>query len=157
LSFPAGQTVRAIDVPITQDSTPESAESFTVTLSNPSAGVAIGDGTGTVVIGANDGDPTSLPNVSAPPDTIVGEGDGSVDLAVSLSSPGINPVKVLYTTTDSSAAWTKNSCNADYLGTNGALTFAPGETTKVVRVDVFDCSDAALEGYESFAFDLSLP
>src|SRR5262249_42452177 len=40
LSFPAGQTVRTIDVPITQDSTPESAESFTVTLSNPSAGVA---------------------------------------------------------------------------------------------------------------------
>src|SRR5206468_797860 len=42
-----------------------------------------------------------------------------------------------------------------YIGVSGTLTFAPGETTKVVRVDLNDCGTAV--PLESFTFDLSSP
>ena len=48
------------------------------------------------------------------------------------------------------------SCNtADYVTTSGSLNFAPGETTKVVRVQLLDCPD--VEGLVSFRFTLSAP
>ena len=37
---------------------------------------------------------------------------------------------------------------------SGTLTFAPGETTKVVRVDLNDCG---LSGFRAFTFGLSSP
>src|SRR5207245_11230662 len=73
------------------------------------------------------------PGISAPADVIVGEGDGHVDLVVSLSAPGLSPVSVNYATANSSAG-AGFSCNADYIGVSGTLNFAVGETTKVVRV-----------------------
>ena len=74
-----------------------------VSLSNP-VNATISDGTGTVVIGASAAIPVASPSVSAPPDVIVGEGDGYVDLPVRLSAPGTNPVSVVYTTTSSTAS-----------------------------------------------------
>jgi hypothetical protein len=41
-----------------------------------------------VVIGAHDAIAVATPAISAPADVIVGEGDGYLDLAVSLSAPG---------------------------------------------------------------------
>ena len=46
------------------------------------------------------------------------------------------------------------SCDAEYVGVSGTLTFAPGETTKVVRVDLNDCG---LPNPGTFTFNLSSP
>ncbi len=70
----------------------------------------------------------------------MGEGDGFVDLAVRLSAPGTDAVSVDYATANSSAG-SVTACNGDYIGVAGTLNFAPGETTKVVRVDIDDCND----------------
>lgn len=40
LTFAAGETSKAISIPLTNDGVPEAAEAFTVTLSNPAGGVA---------------------------------------------------------------------------------------------------------------------
>ena len=64
VSFAAGETSKTITVNVAGDSTVESAENFTVTLSNPSAGTAIGTAaaTGTIL---ND-DSTTTPTGPLP-------------------------------------------------------------------------------------------
>jgi chitinase len=151
LSFAPGQTVKTLSIPITDDDAAEPAERFTVGLSNP-GNATIADGAGTVTIGASDGATSNLPGISAPPDTVVGETDGYVDLPVRLSAASPNTVTVSYTTANSSAG-AGNGCNSDYVGTSGALNFAPGETTKVVRVEVLNCNPA--EPFRSFLLTLS--
>ena len=93
LSFAAGQTVKTVVVPII-DNGPKPSRNFVLTLSNPTGGASIADGTGTIVIGASAADPVATPGISAPPDVVVGEADGYVDLAVRLSAPGQSPVSV---------------------------------------------------------------
>jgi hypothetical protein len=154
LSFSPGQTVGTVVIPITNDTALEQAESFRVTLANP-LHATIGDATGTVVIGGNDGAHIAQPRVSVGPDLVAGEGDGYVDLPVRLSAPGQSVVTVAYNLTDSTAAagsdydCTTPGCN------NGTLTFAPGETTKTVRVDVHN--DVTAERMETFLLNLSAP
>ena len=93
----------------------------------------MGRDTGIVTIGASDGLATGAPAVSAGPDAVVSEGDGWIDLPVTLFAPGIGPVSVFYTTANA-GAFGGSACNADYVGDSGTLTFLPGETTKVVRI-----------------------
>ena len=93
------------------------------------------------------------PEISAPPDQLVGEADGYVDLPVTLSAPGTGQVTVAYQTPGTTAAGS-NSCG-DYVNASGTLTFAPGETTKTVRVEI--CDDTFKEGLESFSLSLSSP
>jgi hypothetical protein len=81
------------------------------------------------------------PGVSAPPDVVVGEADGYVDLPVTLSAPGSSPVSVSYTTTNSTAVGS-TGCPYNYVGVSGTLNFPVGVTTQVVRVDLLDCNVA---------------
>src|SRR5206468_8584621 len=62
LNFADGQDTAFIDVPINDDSTFEPAENFTITLTNPGGGAALGSpATQTVTIYDNDGTaPTGL-------------------------------------------------------------------------------------------------
>ncbi len=145
LTFAPGETAKTIAVPIADDATAEPAENFTLNLTSPS-NATISDATGVVTIGASDAPAAASPAISAPPDQLVGEGDGYVDLAVRLSAPSASPVTVKYRTVqDSAGAY-------DFAYVEGTLTFAPGETTKVVRVDIEE--DGFEEGLESFSLEL---
>src|SRR5262249_44806217 len=57
--------------------------------------------------------------------------------------------------TANSTAGTGTTCSSDpdYVSVSGTLTFAPGETTKVVRVEILDCTPTG--GLASFRFNLS--
>ena len=156
LQFLVGQTVQNIVVPITNDADPESSERFTVTLSSPTGGGTIvnGDRSATVVIGASDAGTVTTPAISAPPDVVVGEADGYVDLPITLSAPTNGLVTVMYAIQPIGAA-SDVHCTADFTGNNNIkITFLPNETTKVVRTDLLDCPD--IEGIESFQLSLSL-
>ena len=153
LSFAPGETAKTVEIQIADDADDELSERFMLGLSTPS-GATISDGTGTVVIGASDADASSSPSLSAPADLVLGEADGFIDLVVSLSEPGQQQVSVNYSTFNASAG-SANSCNGDYLGHAGSITFAPGETTKAVRVQILECADA--EGFEAFTLALSTP
>ena len=97
---------------------------------------------------------TSNPDIFAPPDLIVGESGGHVDLTVTLSDQGDSQVSVHYTTADSTATQgTVCGNGADYLIASGTLIFEPGETTKTVPVQIVDCPN--VEPFEAFTFNLS--
>ena len=75
-------------------------------------------------------------------------GSKTVDFAVMLSTPGTLPVTVDYNTVDGTAG-----AGADYQSTSGTLTFAPGETARLVTVII--TGDTLDEPNETFFLHLS--
>ena len=155
LTFGPGETAENVTVPIIDRTGTAPTRRFTVTLSSPTAATIV-DGTGVVTIGASGATPLALPDISAPPDVVVGEADGYVTLPVTLSAPGTKTVSVKYQTTNSTAL-SSTGCDYNYVGVSGTLIFVPGETTEVVRVDLLNCDLSTKIGFRSFTFNLSTP
>ncbi len=155
LSFAPGQTVQNITIPIT-DTGAKPTEILEISLSD-ATNATIADATGVVVIGASSSSAAPQPALSAPADVGVDEGVGYVDLPVRLSTPGQSTVTVAYATANGTAFTSSARCNngSDYVGTNGTLSFGPGETTKVVHVQVLDCTD--IDPNQTFSFTLTAP
>ncbi|MGZ6974295.1 MAG: Calx-beta domain-containing protein, partial [Acidimicrobiia bacterium] len=144
LTFAPGQTVATVTVPIVNRVSPATARSFSVVLSSPTNAAIIG-GTGVVTIGASGGSNVATPFVFAPPNTVVGEADGWVDLPVTLSAPSASLVTVAY-------AVPGGGCNNLNQGSSGTVSFTPGVVLKVVRVQINDCQVA---GKSFFTLTLS--
>ncbi len=149
LTFAAGETSKVVRVQVSGDTAVEGNETLTLTLSSPT-GATIADGTavGTII---ND-DTASLPTLSVA-DATVSEGNSGVeDLAftVSLSAAATGPVTVAYATSNGTA-----TAGSDYTAASGTLTFAAGETSKVVHIQV--SGDTAVEGNETLTLTLSSP
>ena len=145
LRFAPGETERAIRVLVHGDETPEPDETFTVTLSGAvnaeleSAGAA----TGTIV-----NDDTAV--LAIVPAVSVLEGDGGSTEAVftvTLSPASELPASARYVTAAGTA-----TAGTDYEETGGTLTFAPGETERMIRVPVY--GDETLEADETFTVTL---
>jgi hypothetical protein len=86
-------------------------------------------------------------------DASVTEGQGAtvpVTFELSLSSPSEEPITVDYATADGTGV-----APDDYVATSGTLTFAPGETTQSVSVDVV--GDTQPEAHERFRLVLQDP
>ena len=109
---PPARRRRRSSIPITDDGEREPTESFALNLSNPTL-ATIADSSGIAAIGASDGTAASQPRILAPADAIVGEADGFVDLVVSLSAAGPEPVTVDYADCNSTAG-AGNACNGDF-------------------------------------------
>jgi hypothetical protein len=146
LTFASGEQIKTITVPIVDDAIPELTEQYFVNLSNPQgATIADGQGIGTIL----DNDPAKV-SIN---DVTVTEGDtGTVPatFTVSISAPRSTTTSVKYTTSNGSAA-----AGSDYVAGSGTVTFAPGETSKPVTVDVI--GDLIDEPTETFNVDLSNP
>ena len=85
--------------------------------------------------------------------TAAGESAGFVDIVVTLDAASTNQVTVAYDTVNATANY--HSSVPDYQRANGTLVFAPGETSKTVRVNVV--SNTVAEATELFWFELSSP
>ena len=138
---------KTITVNITSDTTVEGDETFTVTLSNPSAGAILGSGsTATITIADDDGARLQFGPISA----AVSE-RGSIGLSVRRTGPASGAVSVDYATTSGSA-----TAGLDYTSASGTLRWGDGDSSsKTVTVDITD--DTAVEGDETFTADLSNP
>ena len=147
LTFAPGDTVKTVIVDITDDSAPEPFERFNLTLSSPT-NATIADGRGVVVIGASDATKVAQPGMSVA-DVTVGEADGYLDMVVSLSAPGLDRVTANFTTGSVTAGIN------DFSGFSGQVTFASGQTTRVLRIEFKN--DATPEPYETFNFTISSP
>jgi Calx-beta domain len=144
LSFTPGQTTETVDVHVRGDVLDEFDETFGVALSNL-LNVTAGDvtGTGTIV----DDDP--LPTVSIG-DVTLAEGDTGVttaSLPVTLSAPSGKSITVDYTSADVTAT------AADHTAVSGTVSFAPGQTSATVDVDIH--GDTTYENDETFGVALS--
>ena len=95
-------------------------------------------------------DPVPPPGLSVADATVVEGNSGSHDLAftVTLSAAATSPVTVAYATANGTA-----TAGSDYAALAGTLTFAAGETSKVVHVQV--SGDTAVEANETLTLALS--
>ena len=143
LTFAPGETLRTVTVELLDDAVDEPTETFTIRLSSPgNAGIATGSAQGTVL--DDDGAPQLAVRGGS-----AREGE-TLDFAVTVAGSRSEVVRVSYATRDGTAR-----AGADYTAVSGALTFAPRESRKSVRVALLD--DASYEGDESFRLVLSSP
>ncbi len=97
LAFAPGETVKTVNVPITNDAAAEGDERFDLVLSSP-VGATLPDPRGTAVIAANDQTAVATPVISAD-NLMVGEADGFAEFVVRLSGPSNNTVTVSHSAT----------------------------------------------------------
>ena len=151
LTFAAGETAKTVTVQVNGDTTAEPNETFTVNLANAvgSATIADAQGVGTIV---NDDQVVIVPpsRISIT-DVTTAEGNAgqtAFQFTVSLDAAHSAPITVDFTTADGTA-----TAPGDYAATNGTLTFAPGEISKTVTVQVN--GDTRKESNETFTVNLS--
>ena len=150
LSFAPGQTSKTISVPIVGNTLAEGSENFTLNLSNPTnATISDAQAVGTII----DNDLASvLPQLSIN-DVIVTEGDNGTSNAVftvNLSTASTQAINVNYATANGTA-----TAGSDYTATSNTLSFAPGQTSKTITVQVN--GDTLDEVNETFTLNLSSP
>ena len=146
VTIPAGQTSRSFTIAVTGDRLAEPTEIFTVNLSAPVNG-GITDGQGICTILDNE------PRISIG-DVTKKEGNGNGNktvqftFTVTLSAAYDQAVTMSYRTVDGTATTGDN----DYIAKTSTLTFAPGETSKTITIEVK--SDNRSEADEVFYVDL---
>lgn len=148
LTFNPGEISKTVTVQVLGDTLDEPNETFFVRLGNPSTGVFIGQITGTGTILDDDTAPTL-----AIANTAVSEGNAGSQTAtftVTLSAVSGTAVTVNYATGNDTAV-----APTDYTATSGSLTFAPGETQKIINVTIN--GDTTDEADETFLVTLSNP
>lgn len=145
LTFAPGETTKTITVPINPDAIDELDETFVANLSNAiNATITDSQGSGTIT----DDDP--MPSLSIG-DAAVLEGNAgqtSMTFTVTLSTTSSRTISVAFVTSDNTA-----TAPIEYSANSGSLTFAPGETTKMINVQVQ--GDVLDETHETFFVNLS--
>jgi len=144
LTFAPGETSKTITVMANGDRVAEANENFSVNLTSATSAVILNSSsTGTII------DDEPRVRIS---DVTKAEGKrGQTTLftfTVTLSTAYDQPVTVSYKTTDGTATTSNN----DYVAQTGTLTFAPGETTKTITIEVK--GDSKKETDEYFYLDL---
>ena len=128
-----------------------------VTLAIVVGGIAMGSGA--AVAAPAQSAAVASPGIYAPPDVVVGEADGHVDLPVTLDAPGQGTVTVGYSVSNETAFGGRTSCvdsNDAFVNPgNGTLTFAPGVTSQTVQVALLNCHLSLTSGFLTFRFTLS--
>ena len=150
VTFADGATTATAAVPITQDTVFEGNETFTAMLTAPTNGAVVGT-TGTTTVTITDDD--TAPTVTVA-DAMVAEGNTgttALTFTVTLSNASTQTVTVTADTTDGTA-----TAGTDYTALTGqTVTFAPGETSKTITVNV--TGDTTFEADETFTLALSAP
>ncbi|MFN7140147.1 MAG: Calx-beta domain-containing protein, partial [Limisphaerales bacterium] len=145
--FAPGETNKPVSIEVLGDLLDEPNESYYVNLSSPTnATLADNQGLGTII----DNDPAPAMAIS---DTSVVEGNsGTTNAAflVTLSSPSGFNVSASYSTSNGTAV-----SSSDYIAISGAVSFAAGETNKIILVQVR--GDLTNELDEVFYVNLSNP
>ncbi|RAK58132.1 Calx-beta domain-containing protein [Phenylobacterium deserti] len=153
VSFAAGESSKLITVEVAGDTTFETDEGFTVTLSDPSGGPIITQATAVGSIVNDDGAPTSLSLAATSASQMEGN-SGSTAFTFTVTRSG----DLSMTTT---ADWTVSGSGsaaadaADFGGSlpSGQVSFAPGESSQVITLNV--AGDTAFEPDEGFTVTLS--
>jgi hypothetical protein len=148
---------KTFTIPVTGDTTHESDETISITLSSATNGAIIG-GTNpaTLTITNDDAAPTLSIN-----DVNVSEGDsGTTAFTFTVTKSGATELasQVNYATADgatSPAAGGASCVGADYLSASGTLNFTAAQTQQTVIVNV--CGDTSSETDETFFVNLSIP
>jgi hypothetical protein len=153
VTFAAGETSQTVTVLVSGDATVELDEGFTVTLSNASAGLALGSTTASGTILNDDKSTVSIAALSATKP----EGNSGTTFytfAITLDQAGVAGQSVNWSVTGAGA---HAADGADFGGAlpAGSVSFAAGEISKVISIAV--AGDPAVEFDEGFKVTLSDP
>lgn len=160
LNFAIGETTKSITVTVNGDLVVEPTETFTVNLTG-ATGATIADPSGLGTITTDDATPTlSINDISLAEGTPTGFGSSTTafTFTVTLSAASSVPVEVTYATANGTATGGTSLFlgGVDYQSVAGTLlTFAPGQTTKNVTINVK--ADATKEELETFVVNLTAP
>jgi probable HAF family extracellular repeat protein len=144
LTFAPGETSKTITVQVIGDRLPEPNETFDVYLNNPTNAWFIqNQAVGTIL--------DDEPRISIGDVTKAEGKKGQTTLftfTVTLSMAYDQPVTMSFATANGTA----KTSDSDYIAKSGTLTFAPGETTKTITIEVK--GDSKREANETFYLDL---
>jgi len=145
LTFAPGETTQNIVITIDGDSIYEAGDSFVITFTNLVNVTSTPSPQALVTIKNDDAQPNVLISDVTNP-----EGNSGVtpfQFTLGLQQPSALPVTVTYSTSPNTAQ------NGDYLSqSNQTVTFNPGETTKIITVNVL--GDTTVESNETFFVNL---
>ena len=136
LTFAPGEMVKVVNVGLINDSVAEGREFFDLRLSSPVGATLLPQPVGRAFIGANDQTAQALPLVSVS-DAVADESRPYLEFVVSLNAPSTQTVSVAYNNSNVTAL-----NGSDYLAQSSTLVFAPGETTKVVKIPLLNTAGA---------------
>jgi len=151
LTFAPGETAKTITVQANGDTTVEPDETFTVNLSNAVGNATIADAQAVATIVNDDRTATPPPARISIGDVTMAEGNAgqtAFRFTVSLDGAQSAPVTVDFSTANGTA-----TAPRDYVAGSGTVTFAPGETTRTVTVQVN--GDTRKEANETFTVNLA--
>lgn len=149
LTFAPGETSKTITVLVNGDQRVEFDEFFLVNLSNPTnAQLSNSQAWGTIL--SDDNAVLHIDGFSSTEPDPYGGGATYFAFTVWLSTPSTETITVDFSTVDGSAI-----AGYDYVPTGGRLTFAPGETSKTIYVEILP--DYDYEPDEMFSVVLSNP
>jgi Ca2+-binding RTX toxin-like protein len=146
LTFAPGETVKTVRVSLISDTGVEPSENFNFRLFNPSANATIARNVATATIIDNDAS-AGTPVVSIN-DFVIDEAAKEANFVITLNKPNTAVVSMNYATQNGAAL-----AGSDFVATSGTLSFAPGETTKTVKVTLLN--DTVAETSEAFNLVLS--
>ena len=145
LSVDSGDTAATIAVTITDDIEDENDETVVLTLTSDATYTIGSPGAHTLTIGDDDTTPVAAFASGA---SSVGEGAGTVNVAVRLTPPPQEDVTVNYAVADGTA-----TAGSDYTRPSGTtLSFATGTATATIAIPIID--DNAAEGAETVVLTL---
>lgn len=148
LTFAPGEMSKTISIPISDDSSTESDEVFSIQLYGPSNDATIGS-IGKTFVTIQDNESTiSFQYPSGQWNYSVMENSGFVPVTVVRQGALTSPASVRISTSESSAV-----ANVDFTPVDVTLNFAPGEQTKIVNVPLIN--DSLVEPTESFSVNMS--
>jgi uncharacterized delta-60 repeat protein len=149
LSFLPGETNQIFRVRILDDKMIEGNETFGLELTTTDTNVSIGPfGQTTMTLIDDDFGPGELTFSS--PQYSVREDAAFVEVTVLRTNGSSGVIALNYATTDGTAIG-----GSDYAPMSGRLTFADGQTSQTVRLQILD--DTLVEGDETFTFTISNP
>jgi len=145
VTFQPGETSKAVNVAVVNDLVFEQVEGFLFQLSH-AVGAAIADDLAIGTIIDNDPVGSGVPPTVSIADALGFEQDNGttpMNFTVTLSKPAIEVTTVTYTTSPGSA-----TPGEDYVATSGSITFAVGETSKTITIQLVN--NFGFEGIEGF-------
>jgi hypothetical protein len=156
LTFAPGELTKTIAVTLNGDTTPEGDELFKIVLSNAqNAVVADGEAQGRIIDDETQYTLSSVSNGTAAEDNSTGTIGNTITFQVTRSGDLTNTGTVDFKTIDGTMTGgaVSTGARADFVASAGTLTFAPGQSTKTVTVQLRP--DLNYEADETFTLQLT--
>lgn len=157
LTFAAGQTSQTVTVTVNGDTTPEADETLVLSLSNPSAGAAVGGPALQELTITNDDGPAPTIRFAAAAGTQAEGNTGTSTYTVNVTLSGSAPSAAVTIPVTVSTSGTTATSPADYTLNTTSLTFVAGQATQTFPVTVTVAGDTQPEPNETVRLTLGTP